>query len=215
MWRYSALVIVFGIIAVSFFNATMAVDLVRSFINGESNIGFWMVHGWSFKKSIAIAIACSTWDIFSWFALFNALKGLYQRAKPIYDALVAGHEIEQLNGRADWIRRLCRIGLKIYLFCVPQPSDRFEASGSHRSFRYYLPLLFYGFAPSCIWTGVGYSFSFQLSPFLAFFVVSFANSLKMVAFGYLAFFVGPWVVAVSVTSIPVVRWVIERHHRAS
>ena len=56
--------LIFGIAC---FNKSYATGLAWSLFNAESSIGFWLAIGISLKKSITIAIACSTLETVGWF----------------------------------------------------------------------------------------------------------------------------------------------------
>ena len=192
-----------------------ALGVILSLVNGEGFIGYWMKHGVSFIPAIAIAIACSTFDVCMWFRLFFWIRDAYGHARAIYDHMEQQITLDRLNGEVKWLRRIQRWGLGLYLRYVPQPREYHRPGTPYAVSRWqYLWLLFYGFTPTCILPGVGYTVAFHLNPAVALPVILGINIVKMVVFGYLALHI-PWqiIAVIIVVVVPWVRGQIERQHR--
>ena len=167
-----------------------------SFLNGESSILYWLTHhNLALPYAIMIAIACSTYDIFFWFCLWNWMKKAYH-------AKLAGPHRE-LNSFIDrsqyqWLRDARNIGKWIYDRLVPRP-ERVFPLGTPKFFTkrylFYLPLPYYGAVPGGIWLGISYSLKFGLNQVSSFFLEAAGNCAKMIASGLIAFFLlarFPW-----------------------
>jgi hypothetical protein len=203
-----------GIFVVLLFNDWAAFGIILSLFNGEGFIGYWMKHGVPFLGAIGIAIACSTFDITMWFRLFFFLRETYGHGRVIYEDLRDQADLNRLNGEKNYLCMLRLWGMRLYLAYVPQPR-KYRTLGSPyvTHLRQYAWLLFYGSMPTCILPGVGYSVAFHLDPMVAFPIIAVANTVKMIAFGYLALHV-PWqaIAVIVVVVIPQVRKRIERQH---
>lgn len=191
-----------------------ALGVILSFFNGEGFIGYWIKHGVSFAGAVSIAIACSTFDIAAWFRLFFFVRDTFGHGKVIYDILSRQIDIDRLNGELDYLKMLKLWGLRLYLKFVPQPRRYRPLDAPYQPHaRPYAWLLFYGFTPTCILPGVGYTVAFHLNPTRAFCIIASANAIKMIAFGYLAIHI-PWQIlaAIVVIGAPSIRRIIERQY---
>ncbi|RJQ13592.1 hypothetical protein C4553_02850 [Candidatus Parcubacteria bacterium] len=80
------------------FGCPYAPAFTYTFINGESAIAWWLGLGVSAHLAIAVAISCSTCDIFGWFYLANDPDSFFQKYLQA--------RIER-GGESDaWVRRL-------------------------------------------------------------------------------------------------------------
>jgi hypothetical protein len=214
-WDRIALSIPLLIFALLLINEWAALGMILSLVNGEGFIGYWMKHGVPFMGAIAIAASCSTFDISMWFRLFFWIRDAYGHARLIYDRVEERITIDRLNGEAKWLRHIQHWGLGVYLRYVPQPGEYRRTGTPYAAHpRQYVWLLFYGFTPTCILPGVGYSIAFHLNPTMAFTILAGANAMKMVVFGYLALHI-PWqiIAVIIIIVVPWVRGQIERQHR--
>jgi hypothetical protein len=188
--------------------------LILSFGNGESFIGYWLRRGVTFPHAVGIAIICGTIDLSLWFRLSYGIRDAYGHARVIYEAIRQQLTIDRLNGEVKWLRHIRHWGLRLYLAGVPQPRE-YRANGApyRKHIRDYALLAFYGFVPTGIEAGVGYTVAFHLNPVAAFLVIAVSNTIKMLVFGYMALHV-PWkVIAVAVVvGIPTTRFLIEWQH---
>ena len=195
-------------------NEWAALGVILSLCNGEGFVGYWMHHGISFAHATGIAVACSTFDITMWFRCLFWIRDAYGHARQIYDQLEPQATLNRLNGDVRWLRHIQRWGLRVYLSCVPQTPEYQKIKTSYVTpVKHYAWLLFYGFTPTCILSGVGYVVAFHLDPYIAFPILAGANAIKMVCFGYWALHTS-WkiIVIIVVGVIPAVRRLIERQH---
>ena len=173
----------------------IAERLFLSFVNGESSVAFWVAAGTPFVPAVAIAIACSSFDIFSYYCGFALLKRFYKEmAKPLYEEIDSRTDLSAIDGNAEWARNAYRWGIGIYRFAVPQPSED-EREGSRSSRRmlwHYAQLYRYGLTPGSIWTGVGYSFAFKMDLLASGIVVGIGNITKMLLCGYFSIKIPLW-----------------------
>jgi len=191
---------------VSFRSETYAVDLARTFFNGETAIGFWIKHGVLFWTSVLIAILISTWDIRFWFSCFDIadwciekIKSLYKwfvkKAEPFYRRIPRSELVMVRESfpeiKKERFSRVYRWGKKIYLFFKPQPQIDAEARRK-LGIRPYLMLPFFGVTPGFIWSGIQYSRETGLNQTASFLLISAGNALKMVIAGYVSLRIGIW-----------------------
>ncbi len=212
LWKILTLLVIATITALTFMDERYAVDFARSIINGETSIGFWMKHGLTFSHSLVIAICCSTYDIFTWFYLFNSIHDGFHKMDSWLVTFFKNH-VETAAAKGGWVRKFWWLAEKTYRFCVPQPASilrggEWEAEKNRLS--YYCPLPLYGLCPGYIWTGIGYSISFQLEQISAFCILALFNGLKMVGAGYLTLKIGMWGVFFLVLAMPFTKFGIEK-----
>ena len=214
IWDWLARCLPLFIFALLLFCDWAALGVILSLFNGESFVGYWIKHGIPFASAIGIAIMCSTFDIATWFRMFFFVRDTFGHGRTIYEVLNKQINIDRLNGELDYLKMLKLWGLRLYLRFVPQPR-RYRPNDAPYLSRSepYLWLAFYGFVPTCILPGVGYTVAFHLNPTRAFCMLAGANALKMVAFGYLAIHV-PWqmLAIIIIVIVPLIRHIIERRH---
>ncbi len=213
-WKWIAGGIVSVFLLAWWFNPLYAAGLSWSFAHGESSSAFWGGKlGFPFWASFAISTACSSFDIFSWFCLYAQVKKFYDRlVQPLYQEVDRRIDVRTINGKGEWARIAFRYCQGIYYLLVPRPGTSInEKKTFRRAARRYLPLLAYGFVPTCIGTGVGYSFSFGLNLGVAGVMLAIGNAGKMAVFGYFAVKVPFWsVVPIFFFGPMAIRYAIDR-----
>lgn len=214
IWRWSPLCVVLpGLFIVSYLNEIYAIDLARTFLNGETAVGFLVKHGWQFRTALSIAILISTYDTLYW---FFALRSLAHCKKKFEEWLEAAEKrLEKFfGGNFPLVLSEFRTGfpwaLKAYWatktvlnwfaprLTVPPPGT---IICKKKILIGYCSLPFYGAFPGCIWKGVDLSISLGLNGALSRLLVCLGNSAKMVGAGYLAMHIGPWGVVAVVLSV--------------
>jgi hypothetical protein len=208
IWKWLAGAIAFTILLFLWFDPPSAGGLFWSFVNAESSMAFWnRKMNLPFWVSFGIATACSGFVIFTWFCLFTKAKTFYDTlARPLYNELKQRTDLGTINGNAEWVRTVYRFCCDICTLLIPRPTEvAGEKKTIRRILRRYAPLLAYGFVPTCVWMGVGYSLSFRLNMFASWFILTIGDAVKIAFFGYLAvkipfwsvlpmFFVGPMII---------------------
>ncbi len=211
-WPISFLFVVLAVTITSYYDERYAFDLIRSFLNGETAIGFWMKHGLSLRQAVAMVTICSTYDLFTWFYLFGFIKGVHGRVESWRSGFFRNN-IAVAKEKSRSASKFLSLAEKVYLFCVPHPEKICEHGPEKNAVgnpRYYLPLVFYGYCPAYIWTGIGYSMSFRLNTVAAFIVLAAANAMKMITAGYLTIRIGVWGVFAIIITMPFTKWGIEK-----
>lgn len=165
--------------------------------------------------SFAIATACGSFDIFTLFCHFAKVKKFYDTlARPLYDELERRANLKTIDGRAEWVRAVYRFCHNAYALLVPfhrpKKSSR-EKKTTGWSAQRYVPLLAYGFVPTCTWAGVIYSFSSHLDPSTAFLVLITVNAVKTAVLGYFAVRIPFWsVLPTFVVGPAIIQYVADR-----
>jgi hypothetical protein len=189
IWKRVAGAIALSLLLLVWFYPLAAAGLIFSLWNGESSVAYWCrVMNLPFLASFAIATTCSSFDIFTWFCLAEKTEKIYDDlTRPLYDRLGNLTGQKTIDQKARWIRVTYRFCCKISRLLIPQ-LKRNEAGPrtTEPTMRHYAFLLIYGFVPTCIWTGIGYSLSFKLHLGVAWLILALGNTAKMACFGYFA-----------------------------
>lgn len=136
----------------------LAAGLFWTFLQGESAITHWLRHGYSFRGAVAIATACSTYDLFFWFICFNRLEDFIKKFFKV--------DIGTLETEASTLAYFYR-WLKKWKFL-------------------YLSLFLFGCIPGLVWTGIGLGQALRLNQPISFLIMAIGNFFKMLGFGHLA-----------------------------
>ncbi|MDP2598698.1 MAG: hypothetical protein Q8P49_02620 [Candidatus Liptonbacteria bacterium] len=219
------------LIVASCLDSTYAVNLARTFFNGESAVGFWIKDGFTFKVAVVIAIFCGTWDTLCWFCLFSCFEWIYNQVKKFCgkieawiadeskkDFYVGGTLIATVHPVPVYesaIAKAYAVAKRISSFFQPEKifaalydKNGREASPRKLAFIYFL-LLPLGFVPGCILNGIYCILHYKLNAFVAVPLLLIGNAGKMLASGYIALKIGPWGVVGIVTAF----WVAENRRR--
>lgn len=194
-WGWITGAIALTVLLFLWFDPPYAGGLFWSFFSGESSVAFWgRKMNLPFWASFSIATACGSFDIFTFFCLFPEIKKFYETSER---------------------RTVYRFCYNIYTLLVPRPA---EFAGGKKTIGWtaqrYVPLLAYGFVPTCTWTGVVYSFSFRLNLFAALLVLIVVNAAKTAVFGYFAVKIPFWsVLPMLVIGPMIIRYIIDRFRK--
>jgi hypothetical protein len=170
LWLYIFFAVLAAIFIAFCIRITYGANLLGSFVNSETSIGFWIKQGLDFRIVLAIAICCSSYNIFGWFLLFSWLR------------LVEPEKIEH-RWRLGLYRRLCWLGGKLGHVYVPNPTDAgIDVDGQPSDRKYYALLLLFGAYPGLIQIGVNYALNFRLKERYAFFLLAGADAVKLCFF---------------------------------
>lgn len=214
IWKWIAGAIALAIIFSLWFNPPFAVGLFWSFVNSESSMAFWSKKmNLPFCMSFGIAMTCSGFEIFTWQCLFAKAKEFYYTlVSPLYRELERKIDLGKIDGKAEWIRTIYRFCCHMYTLLVPQPTkSTSENKTITRTVRRYVPLLAYGFVPTCNWTGVGYSFAFRLNAGATWCILVVGNAAKIASFGYFAVLLPFWsVLPIFIVGSTIIRCVVSR-----
>jgi hypothetical protein len=214
IWKWIAGSIALATLLLLWFNPPSAGGLFWSFLNSESSMAFWNRRmNLPFLASFGIAMACSSFIIFTWFCLFAKAKTFYDTlVRPLYDELERRTDFEAIGSTAEWVRTVYRFCHNIYTLLVPRSAESTgEKKTIRRTAQRYLPLLAYGFIPTCVLTSIGYSFSFRLNLGTAWLILAIGDAAKIAAFGYFAVKLPLWsVLPVFVIGPMIMRRIINR-----
>lgn len=156
--------------------------LFASFVNAEGAFSLWTARGWSLPATMAISLACSTYDLVMWIWMFAGVHVLLERAEAFEKRFVGVIPViiaKQTRRQLFLIRRL------LFLFAM-RPSTCHAIMARHRrqvSAVAFPAIALMGFIPGCIWPALFLISSLELPATSSFLALACGNAIKVTLFG--------------------------------